>query len=217
MPLIRSVSFVLAVLTVMFVWFGPLPSIARHSFAAHMSMHIAVVAVIAPLIVLAIAGTRLDLVRRMPRLLAPIPISLTELVVVWAWHVPALHQAARQEPVAFFLEQATFLCAGTLLWLSALGGDREQRHVRAGAGVVALLFTSMHMTLLGALFALSGRPLFRHTDASNSAAAVADQQLGGVIMLLVGGAAYLAGGLWLTAVALRPVVRNAISITERSA
>ena len=217
MPLTRSASSVLAALTLMVVWFGPLPSMAPHSFAAHMSMHIAVVAVIAPLMVLAIAGTRLDLVRRMPRLLAPIPISLTELVVVWAWHVPALHQAARQEPVAFFLEQATFLGAGTLLWLAALGGDREQRRMRAGTGVAALLFTSMHMTLLGALFALAGRPLFRHADASSSAAAVADQQLGGVIMLLVGGTAYLAGGLWLTALALRPAVRNALSITERSA
>jgi putative membrane protein len=51
----------------------------------------------------------------------------------------------------------------------------------------------MHMTLLGALFALPPRPLYAH------AGSLADQHLGGVIMLLVGGASYLAGGLWLTA------------------
>jgi putative membrane protein len=102
------------------------------------------------------------------------------------------------------------------LWVAAIGGDREQRRARAGAGIVALLLTSMHMTLLGALFALAGRPLFHHAGASSVAAAVADQQRGGVIMLLVGGASYLAGGLWLTAVALRPAVRNVLPARERS-
>jgi putative membrane protein len=216
MPLIRSASFVLAAVILTWAWLGPLPSMARHSFAAHMTLHTAVVAVVAPLLVLAIAGTRFDPVRRTPRLLAPIPISLIEMVIVWAWHVPALHQAARQEPEAFVLEQGSFLCAGVLLWLAALGGDREQRRLRAGTGVAALLVTSMHMTLLGALFALGDRPLYRHAHVSSTAAAVADQQLGGVIMLLVGGAAYLAGGLWLTAAALGPVFRNPRPIRERS-
>jgi putative membrane protein len=216
MPLIRWTPAALAALALIAVWFGPLPLIASHSFAAHMTMHVVVVAVAAPLMALALAGTSLDPVRAMPRLLVPIPISLIELVVVWAWHAPALHQAARQETEAFLLEQASFLAAGALLWVAALGGDREQRRVRAGAGVAALLFTSMHMTLLGALFALAGRPLFQHAGASSAAVAVADQQLGGVVMLLVGGAAYLAGGLWLTAVALRPALRNALPIKERS-
>jgi putative membrane protein len=216
MPLIRRMSSMLAVAIVMLVWFGPLPSVAKHSFAAHMSMHIAVVAVVPPLIVLAVAGTRVDPVRRFPRLMAPIPISLTELVLVWAWHVPALHFAARQEWEVFVLEQTTFLCAGTLLWLAALSGDREQRRTRAGSGIAALLLTSMHMTFLGALFALSGRPLFEHALAVSSAATIADQQLGGVIMLLVGGAAYLIGGLWLTAVALLPALRGVLPIKGRS-
>ncbi|HSQ13233.1 MAG TPA: cytochrome c oxidase assembly protein, partial [Candidatus Deferrimicrobium sp.] len=72
------------------------------------------------------------------------------------------------------------------------------------------LLTSMHMTLLGVLLALAPRPLFAHdtadaTHALYSLAALADQQLGGAIMLLVGGVAYLAGGLWLTAGLLRSV------------
>jgi putative membrane protein len=216
MPLIRRVSSVLAVAILVLVWSGPPASAATHSFAAHMSMHIAVVAIVPPLIVLAIAGTRFDPVRRFPRLMAPIPISLIELVIVWAWHVPALHFAARRDWEVLVLEQGTFLCSGTVLWLAALSGDREQRRVRAGAGIAALLFTSMHMTLLGALFALADRPLFHHAASVSSAAAVADQQLGGVIMLLVGGAAYLIGGVSLTAAALRPAPLSARPIKERS-
>ena len=191
----------LAVLAV--AWLGPLPSLASQSFAAHMTMHIAVVAVAAPLLVLAMAGTRADPVRALPHVVAPIPASMVELVVVWAWHAPALHHAARQETGAFVLEQGTFVMAGVLLWIAAIGGNREQRRLRAGSGVVALLFTSMHMTLLGALFELASRPLFHHTPSVTTLTAVADQQLGGVIMLFVGGASYLLGGLGLTAVALR--------------
>jgi putative membrane protein len=183
------------------VWLGPLPDLASDSFAAHMTMHIAVVAVAAPLLALAIAGTMADPVRAIPHVTAPIPASLVELVVVWAWHAPALHHAARHATGALVFEQATFLVAGAMVWIAAVGGDRQQRRQRAGGGVVALLFTSMHMTLLGALFALANRPLF-HDAGVSAISALYDQQLGGVIMLLVGGASYLLGGLWLTAVAL---------------
>ena len=192
-------------------WLGPLPELARQSFAAHMTMHIAVVAVAAPLLALAIAGTGADPVRVVPRAFAPIPASILELLVVWAWHVPALHHTARQHGWAFGLEQATFLTAGFALWIAAIGGTREQRRVRSGAGVVALLFTSMHMTLLGALFALGNRVLFHHR--ADAVASLADQHLGGAIMLLVGGASYLAGGLWLTAGLLRP--QAGIGLTRR--
>lgn len=185
-------------------WLGPLPDLARHSFAAHMAMHMSVVAVAAPLIALAVAGTMMDPVRAAPRLMAPIPASMIELVVVWAWHAPLLHQAARHHGWALVLEQATFLAAGVFLWMAAIGGEREQRRLRGGIGTVALLLTSMHMTLLGALFALANRPLFRHaSEPPAGLAPLADQHLGGAIMLLVGGASYLAGGLWLTAGVLR--------------
>jgi putative membrane protein len=65
---------------------------------------------------------------------------------------------------------------------------------------VALLLTFMHMTLLGALLALSSRALYAHDHVGP--AALDDQHLGGALMLL-GGGAYLVGGLWLTARLLR--------------
>ena len=203
----RAAFLALAFAGLASVWLGPLPSLAQHSFAAHMTMHMAIVAVIAPLIALAVSGTAGDPVRTMPRLFAPIPASLIELVIVWAWHVPALHHAARHQSWALLAEQGSFITAGVLLWIAAIGGTHEQRRLRAGAGVLALLFTSMHMTLLGALFALANRPLFQHAPESASALSpLADQHLGGAIMLLVGGASYLTGGLWLTSVMLRPQV-----------
>jgi putative membrane protein len=90
--------------------------------------------------------------------------------------------------------------------MSALGSEIRRSGPRAGAGVVALLLTSMHMTLLGALLALAPRTLYgTHAGvASDAASALSEQHLGGAIMLGVGGVAYLAGGLWLSARLLRP-------------
>jgi putative membrane protein len=125
--------------------------------------------------------------------------SVVELVVVWGWHAPTLHHVARHAASGLVLEQATFLLAGVLVWLSVLGGDPRRRPERAGAGIVALLLTSMHMTLLGALLALPARPLYPHTTGVAGLTPSQDQQLGGAIMLAVGGLVYLLGALALTA------------------
>jgi putative membrane protein len=193
----------LAVLTL--IWLGPLPGLARHFFSAHMTMHIGIVAVAAPLIAIGMTGRRFDPVRRMPAVFAPVPASIVELFVVWGWHAPLLHQAARLHETIFTVEQATFLGAGLFLWLSVLGGTPNTSNWRMGAGIGALLFTSIHMTLLGALFSLASRPLYLHVNPADPGFShLADQHLGGAIMLLVGGASYLLGALWLTAALLRP-------------
>ena len=70
-------------------------------------------------------------------------------------------------------------------------------------GLVALLLTFAHMTLLGALFALTPRPLY-HTGLASQAAALADQQLGGVLMLVVSACSYIGGGLWMASRLLGP-------------
>jgi putative membrane protein len=204
----RSALMTLGVAVLAAAWFGPLPALARSSFAAHMTMHMAVVAVAAPLIAVALAGSAGDPSRAMPRVFAAIPASLVEFVIVWTWHAPAWHHAARSETWPLVLEQASFLGAGLLLWIAAVGGDRTQQQSRRAAGVVALLFTSMHMTLLGALFALASRPLFQPHDVMlQGSQALTDQQIGGIIMLLVGGVSYLIGGVTLTAAVLRPSLR----------
>ncbi len=179
-------------------WMGPLPALASNSFAAHMTLHMAVVAVAAPLISIGAAGRRFDPVKKAPKLFAPIPASIGELLIVWTWHAPGLHHFARFEPAGFAIEQAMFLAAGVWVWLSAFGGEAPRSRARSAAGVVGLLLTSMHMTLLGALLTMSPRLLYSHHHGGGSLDPLTDQYLGGAIMLVVGGAAFLAGGLWLT-------------------
>lgn len=185
------------------VWLGPLPGIAQHAFFAHMTMHMGVVAVAAPLLALGIAGSARDPVRKFPALFAPIPASVLELIVVWGWHAPGLHHIARHSTLGLVLEQGSFLACGLLVWLSAFGGPLPRAGSRSAAGVIGLLLTSMHMTLLGALLALTPRPLYDHLESAAGLTPLEDQHVGGAVMLLVGGISYLTGGVWLTAALLR--------------
>lgn len=179
-------------------WLGPLPRLAHQAFFAHMTMHMLVVAVAAPLISLALAGSRLDPVIRWPVFFAPIPASVAELIIVWAWHAPGLHHVARMSTWGLVAEQGSFLLAGIAVWISAFGGTFPRTRSRSAAGVVGLLLTSMHMTLLGALLALAPRSVYAHHQGYGSLSALQDQHLGGAIMLVAGGIVYLSGGVWLT-------------------
>jgi putative membrane protein len=184
----------------LFAWAGPLPSLVPGSFAAHMMLHMTVVGIGVPVLAFGVAPW---LTRRGPLvwpMVLPIAASLLDLVVVWLWHLPALHHASRVEPFALGLEQLSFAAVALLVWLVALTGPPL-------AGALALFFTSMHMTLLGALLGLASRVIYDGHGVGSwlRLLPLADQQAGGVIMLAIGGVIYLGGGLWLVARVLRPV------------
>lgn len=160
-------------------------ALSPFGMTGHMAAHMIAVAIAAPLIAWGVQGSRYDPTCLFPRLAVPLTAALVEAVVVWGWHVPALRRVVTHAPLWLALEQGMFLAAGLLLWSAVLA----PRH--RAAGVAALLVTSMHMTLLGALIGLAPRPLYMHHGPE----ALADQQLAGVVMLLVGGIAYLVGGL----------------------
>lgn len=183
------------------IWLGPLLAEWRQSFAAHMLAHMGVVALAAPLIAVGLSSSWSPSVgngreEESPSALRSLALvaSLAELAVVWGWHAPAARAWAEASIAATALEQASFLAAGLLLWLACLRPGHET------AGAFGLLVTSVHMTLLGALLALSPRPLYGSdavTCLGLTLTAGQDQQLGGVVMLMVGAAVYLAGGVWL--------------------
>jgi putative membrane protein len=172
---------------------------AQAGMVGHMAGHMIAVAVTAPLVAWGLVGTRFDLSQHYPTIVTPLAMSLVELVMVWGWHLPALRMLADTQPLAMVVEQASFLLAGWLLWAAVLGAGPNRR----AAGVGALLLTSMHMTLLGALIGLAPRPLYPAMAHHGQHDALADQQLGGVVMLMVGAASYFLGGLALLATLLK--------------
>lgn len=182
------------------VWLGPLAEVAGRSFTGHMSAHMAVVAAAAPLLAFALT-VRETFVTHARRWLSPVPASLAELVVVWVWHTPRLHHAARVDGALFVAEQASFLGAGLAFWLAVWTATLADRGRSAGAAMLGLLLTLAHMTLLGALIALSPRPIFATAHGLD---ALADQQRGGVVMLVISAVVYLGAGVAVGHRLLRP-------------
>ena len=172
----RRGAAVLAALALGIAWAAPLGSWLG-PFPAHMVGHMTLVAVAAPLLVLAFP-------RFFDRLRVPaLGGAVLEFLVVWGWHLPALHGAARLATGWHLAEQALCLLGGLAVWAGAL------------------LLTSMHMTLLGALLVLSADDLY--AAWCGTPPDLFGQRLGGLLMLGIGTPAYLLGGLWLTGLALR--------------
>ena len=191
----RPVPLLAGFATLGLVWLGPLPAWAGPSFSAHMLMHLGVLAIAAPLLALGLPNLGQG---RQLSPAAPLFASVMEFIVVSMWHVPAAHDAARTDGFILAFEQTSFLVAGLLLWSSALHDPRKRQansRAVAASGMLALLLTSMHMTLLGALIALAPRQLFRCEPVAPGFPPISDQQVGGALMLAATGTVYLVAGL----------------------
>ena len=184
----RRAAALFAALALALAWAAPLGDWLG-AFPAHMLSHMTLVAVAAPALVLAFPAA-------FDRLYVPaLAGAVLEFLIVWGWHLPALHGAARTGQGWFLVEQALFLAGGLAVWAGAL----RAREPLAGAG--ALLLTSMHMTLLGSLLVLSNADLY--AAFCGTPPDLFGIRLGGLLMLGIGTPIYLIGGLWLTSLTLR--------------
>ncbi len=183
-------------LLLLVLWAGPLPELARISFSSHMLLHLGVMIAAAPLLALGIA--RLGLLSGEGGIALAVVASGTEMLLVWAWHLPVLHAAAAFNPALFALQQGSFLAAGILVWLPGLAPGRRA----AAAGVAALTLSFVHMSMLGVLLATIPRLIYPLGVCGGGFGLdpLTDQRLGGVLMALGAGLPYLAGA---TAMAYR--------------
>jgi len=212
----RAVAFAAAWLVTAAALLGPLDALAARLFSAHMLQHEALMVVAAPLFVIgrplgawawalpfawrrAFGSFFHRRAWRAPWLAVTGPLGawLVHALALWLWHLPAWFEAALASDGMHALQHASFLLGALLYWWSVLGPERNR------AAAMASLFTTMvHTSALGALLALSpvawypsyvGRTLAFGLDP------LEDQQLGGLIMWVPAGLAYLACGLAIAA------------------
>jgi len=198
MPAVKGLAFALGLFLLAMIWVGPLLDAWRTSFTAGMVAHMGVIAIASPLLAIGLPETW----RPGPSMPLAVPAmaSLLEVIVVWGWHAPSMRTLAEASTVGTVFEQASFVTAGILLWGTAFAAPSVPKYMAVGAG--ALFLTSLHMTLLGVLLALSPRPLYGEGEVSCFGillSAANDQQMGGVVMLMVGAVVYLAAGVTLIA------------------
>ncbi|MFD1959204.1 cytochrome c oxidase assembly protein [Novosphingobium panipatense] len=163
----------------------------------HMAGHMIAVAVSAPLLAYGLSGSSMDPAHRWPLLASPMTAMLLELVIVWTWHLPALRAAAHGSILVTGFEHACFLAAGLFLWTAAIHAPESgERHRRVVADVHA-------HDASGRTDWAGTKALVRGMHHAPGLDYLSDQQLGGVVMLIVGGVSYLAGGLVLLGALLK--------------
>lgn len=116
-------------------------------------------------------------------------VAVMFAVVLWAWHVPALYDAAVRNDLAHLVEHAMFLSVALLFWGSVL--DRRRGFLRRSMLVFA---TAFHTGLLGAILVFAPAPLYSvHLHQTLvSMTPLTDQELAGLIMWIPMGGVFMA-------------------------
>ncbi len=191
---------------------SPLETAASVLFSAHMAQHLLLTVVAAPLLVL--GAPRHGVVRVLPapaaralgrsirRLGAHRPrqcpaawlaaATAMHLLVMTAWHAPALYQAGLAVEPVHALQHVTMLGSAVAFWAAvALAAQRGA----VLAAVLALVVASVQGVGLGALLALAPKPWYDQLLAPEewAVSALADQQIAGLLMWVPGGVVYLVG------------------------
>lgn len=117
-------------------------------------------------------------------------------LLLWAWHLPVVYEAALVSAVVHVGMTAALALASFAFWQQVFHAGPAHR----GAVLVALLLTMAHTGLLGALLTFAGTPLYAVQAAGARAwglEPLVDQQMAGLLMWVPGGLGYMGVALGL--------------------
>ncbi|MGW0435627.1 cytochrome c oxidase assembly protein [Micromonospora sp. NPDC003197] len=211
-PAWRVAAFVVGVAALGATQTGPLHTVAERSFAGHMAQHMVLLLVVGPLLAAGAAGLPFALAgprwlrRRWARwrvgaigrwLRRPIVLATvagtTQSLVLWLWHLPAPYRAVLRDDALHAVQHTTFVAAAWLLWSTVLGAPRHR--LPGPVGMLLLFLTMLPAAALAAALTFAPEPLYSagsqmtagtqttaETLGTVSVDALADQQLGGLVM-----------------------------------
>lgn len=190
-PAVISAAAVLSagLLTLAMVEIGPL--------SVSMAQHLAIMNVAAPLVAAALLR---HLPPRANRSLFLWVSAVSQIVLLWAWHVPALQRIVASSAGLHLGMVGALALAAVLFWTLLLRAGAASRWT----GLAALLLTGKLACLLGALLIFAPRDLyslpgvsFAHHSLGPST--LADQHLAGLLMITACPLSYIVAGVVLAA------------------
>ena len=204
---------------------SPVDAVGGSLFSVHMTQHLLLMMVAAPLVVLGDPVTvivwalplrwrrSVGLWWRRARglralwavlTLAPVAWAL-HVLTLWLWHAPSLYEMALlSEPVHVFEHTTFFLSALVFWWLLFAPHGRR---LNIGAKVAYLFAATLQGTILGAIITFARHPWYWSYFGTTRAwglTPLEDQQLAGLIMWIPAGLIYLA--------ALIPLLGSALTV-----
>ena len=201
---------------------SPIDTLGGALFSVHMAQHELMMVVAAPLFVMSRAleawtwalspGLRRGFAafahrpfvrRAWSAATEPVGAWVLHALAIWGWHIPPLFDLALVDETIHGLQHASFLATALAFWWSVLGRAVRGAHAN---GLASLFTTMLHTGALGALLTFAPTVWYPHYLSVEwpGLAALEDQQLGGLVMWVPAGLAYLGAGLALAARWLTP-------------
>jgi len=165
-----------------------LAPVADMLFAAHMTQHLLLIAIAAPLLVLGGAEIRLP----------PLAGWGLFVAVFLFWHWPAAFQWAARHPITEMLELTTILAAAVAFWSGVLGAGPLNDGARALLAMTAAVLTDLPgVVMLFAPTPFCAMP--RENAALFHLTPLKDQQIAGLLMWVPANLVFFGIATWLFA------------------
>jgi cytochrome c oxidase assembly factor CtaG len=171
----------------------PVGKLADQLLVAHMAEHLLIGDIAALLIVLGFTGPLLAPLLRI-RWISWLRVFTHPVLAVgvwainfYAWHIPALYQAALRHDALHALEHATFLTFGIAVWMGLLGPLPKPRWFGNAARLVYIVAVRLLGTVLANAMIFSGTvwyPYYRAGDAHWHISQMADQVSAAGVMMV---------------------------------
>ena len=203
----RIWSFGSGLALVLFSLLSPIDPLGEEQFFfVHMTQHI-LLGDLAPLLFVAgLTGPILRPVLALPgfgrlRILTHPLVALPLWAIdLYVWHIPFLYQAALRHDVVHALEHFCFFAFGAIMWAAVLETLPAPEWFGTGAKLGYVGAVRLIETVLGNVFIWSGTvfyPFYEHANDPWGVSALADQQIGGAIMMVEGSIVTLCALAWL--------------------
>jgi cytochrome c oxidase assembly factor CtaG len=194
-PVSRACAFAGAILVAVAALLSPVDRLAEQVFAMHMVQHVLLLDVVPILLMLSLtkvlmrpATRRLQRVEQAAGPLAHPALAVALYVgVMWGWHVPALYDAALEQPVVHVLEHVCMLSVGTLYWWHLLSPIRGRISMGPFGPVVYMLVTKLLVGMLGIAITFAPDPIYAFYENGPRVwglSATDDQAMAGAIMAI---------------------------------
>lgn len=141
------------------------------------------------------------------------PASALQILLLWAWHLPAPMAFAYATPGGEMLMHVSLFLAALWFWGLIINEAEEARWRALGA----LLFTGKLFCLLGVLLTFSPRALYVRAaelclgNPVTAEALIPDQQLAGLMMLIACPLVYVLAGIIIAARWLKEIEARTLS------
>jgi len=196
-PRRRVASFVGALGVAFLALDGPLHNLSdNYLFSAHMAQHLVLTLLFPPLL---LYGTPAWVVRPLIRprglfrvaavLTRPLPAAVIFSTPITLWHFPGFYEAALRHHPLHIVQHLVFIATAVLMWWPVLSPVPDLPRASYLAQLLYLFLLGLPMSLVGALITLSDEvlyPFYTRAPRVWELTPLADQQLGGLLMWVVG-------------------------------